>query len=182
MSRPYTQTEPPREWARKKILDLEEAVAALKTRVDEQGAIIDALKAQRPSRFLDKPATGIDWAATKGVMAAEAEVWVEQNGGQLKAGSILVRKDLVDLFDSSGTPLLKLSQADVWMLNRFASYPRVPFEEQLEDLKAAGVTDKGRELGLRLIYENETRTGLTLREHTLLKRYFALLHRVKARV
>lgn len=64
MSRPYTETDPPREWARKKILDLEEAVAALKTRVDEQGVIIEALKAQRPSRFLPRDSGGIDWAAT----------------------------------------------------------------------------------------------------------------------
>ncbi len=64
MSRPYTETDPPREWARKKILDLEEAVAALKTRLDEQGAIIDALKAQRPSRFIEGALAGIDWRAT----------------------------------------------------------------------------------------------------------------------
>jgi len=92
MSRPYAETDSPREWARKKILDLEDTVAALKTRLDEQGAIIDALKAQRPSRFLDKLETGIDWAATRGVLAVDMEGWVEQNGGQLKAGSILVRK------------------------------------------------------------------------------------------
>lgn len=77
--RSYTETDSPREWARKKILDLEEAVAALKTRVDEQGAIIDALKAQRPSRFLERAATGIDWAATvareRGVLRT-GKVWV----------------------------------------------------------------------------------------------------------
>jgi len=60
--RTYADTDSPREWARKKILDLEETVAALKTRLDEQGVIIEALKAQRPSRFLERPVTGIDWA------------------------------------------------------------------------------------------------------------------------
>lgn len=50
--RPYQKTDPPREWARKKILDLEEAVAALKTRADEQGEVVKALLDQRSSRFL----------------------------------------------------------------------------------------------------------------------------------
>jgi len=79
MSRPYTETDSPREWARKKILDLEEAVAALKTRVDEQGAIIDALKAQRPSRFLSSNSTGIDWWET-----------AARERGVLKPGQVLI--------------------------------------------------------------------------------------------
>jgi len=91
-TRPYTETDSPREWARKKILDLEEAVAALKTRLDEQGEIIEALKAQRPSRFLERPETGIDWVETRGVLAAETEEWVERNGGQMRAGALLERK------------------------------------------------------------------------------------------
>lgn len=160
MSRPYTQTDSPREWARKKILDLEEAVAALKTRLDEQGVIIEALKAQRPSRFLERPSGGIDWEAT---MTEEALIGV-------------------DLDDSFGEPLLKLSHEDAALLNRLARYPRVSKESRLADLKTAGVTALGRELGFRLIKENESRDGLTLREHTLLIRYFALLHRAKVRV
>lgn len=158
--RPYTETDSPREWARKKLLDLEETVAALKTRLDEQGAIIDALKAQRPSRFLDKIETGIDWAAT----VAEEAV----------AG--------VDLDDSFGVPLLKLSHEDVALLNRLASYPEATRESKFAELKMAGVTNLGRDLGYRLIEENESRDGLTLREHILLKRYFALLHRSEGRV
>lgn len=65
MSRPYKETDPPREWARKKILDLEDTVAALKTRLDEQGEVIKALKAQRPSRFLERSCGGIDWEASR---------------------------------------------------------------------------------------------------------------------
>ena len=85
MSRPYTETDSPREWARKKILDLEEVVAGLKTRLDEQGAIIEALKAQRPSRFLERSATGIDWRETA---AREAQMAAHRSGLAGNRGSI----------------------------------------------------------------------------------------------
>lgn len=104
-TRPYTETDSPREWARKKILDLEDAVAALKTRLDEQGAIIEALKAPRPSRFLERPLTGIDWLATveqERRLAAAAQRsgwqglrgrigrWVTEDGGPLREGGTLI--------------------------------------------------------------------------------------------
>lgn len=46
-SRPYQQTDPPREWARKRILNLEDKVAALTATVAEQSSILDALLASR---------------------------------------------------------------------------------------------------------------------------------------
>lgn len=45
---PYQKTDPPREWARKRILKLEEEVAGLKIALDEQSELIKAL--------IDKPA------------------------------------------------------------------------------------------------------------------------------
>lgn len=41
--RPYTKTDSPHEWARKKILDLEEKVTALTTKVAEQSSILEAI-------------------------------------------------------------------------------------------------------------------------------------------
>ena len=49
--RPYTKTDSPREWARKKILDLEEKVTALTTKVAEQSSILEALLASRLGGF-----------------------------------------------------------------------------------------------------------------------------------
>lgn len=92
--RPYQKTDPPREWARKKILDLEEAVAALKTRADEQGEVVKALLDQRSSRFLPSSLSSDFSPSSDAVTFREADQrcseWRVQSGGRMKPGSILV--------------------------------------------------------------------------------------------
>lgn len=92
--RPYQKTDPPREWARKKILDLEEAVAALKTRADEQGEVVKALLDQRSSRFSQSSLSSDFSPSSDAVTFREADPrcseWRVQGGGRMKPGSILV--------------------------------------------------------------------------------------------
>lgn len=101
--RPYQKTDPPREWARKKILDLEEAVAALKTRADEQGEVVKALLDQRSSRF-SQSSLSSDFSPSSDMVSfteddlrktqlwetGDTGSWVALDGRRLGPGSVLV--------------------------------------------------------------------------------------------